>query len=221
MKAYGSVVATSPCFAPSVRLTTPSSRPWFMTILGVVLLLAYFVDLKRKLDIGEQTMQRRFLFLTHWNYLLITGFILLYPVLTAHFRLNACATVTTIALFVLIARLAFLKESTKSLYDTSWDVLTHVIVPLLPLAVLLFASEPFPSDRWMPCIVAVGILELWIVVNVTVQAVRQDKMWVYGRAANPRTQTGRYQLLAAIALVVVCTIITVQLSRISALAHNT
>lgn len=215
---HAPLAAAGPCLHV-VPTRAPSSRPWFMTILGILLLLAYFVDLKRKLDIGTQTMQRRFLYLTHWNYLLITGFLLVFPVLTVHVRLSACAAVTTIALFVLIARLAFLKEDSLSLYDTSWDVLTHIIVPLVPVAVMLFASEPFPTDRLTPCMVGVGILEMWMAVNFAVQSTREDKKWVYGTAANPRTQTGRYQLLAAIALVVVCTVITMQLSRISSLAH--
>lgn len=149
-----------------------------------------------------------YLYLTHWNYVLVCAGLLSAGVLPAATWRLVMTGLTVVSLFVLVARLAFLKfPRSPTAYKTAWDVLTHVVVPLLPVAVLALSKRDpcTPSTLvWTAAFAGVFVLLAWMGVNVAAQAACPRRTWVYGAAANPQTEDGRKQMVAATGLGIVC-----------------
>lgn len=188
--------------------------PVYLVVLAAGLLLVYLLDVRRQRARQRGGVSRRLLYLTHWNYLLVCALLCAFPFVSRHARADGAVVVCVVSLFVLLARLLFLRgERDVSSYARGWDGLTHVLVPLIP-AVLLLACGPPGRVPWVALCLGVGVLELWILVNVAAQAAHPRKKWVYGRAANPLLQQGRFQLLAAFALVLLCGALALLLSKL-------
>lgn len=186
---------------------------YLLVVLGATLVLAYAVDVWWRWRDTQKVPIHRLQYLTHWNYALVTGLLLASPFLTPGVRLGAAVAVSTVSLFVILARLVFLKGETKTSYHVAWDALTHVVVPLIPVIVLVFTKHS-PVTQFFPAMLGFGVLELWIIVNVVVSLIREDRPWVYAKAANPFTQSGRFQLLGAVMVAALCVGISIGIARV-------
>ena len=191
-------------------------RMWQPFVVAAALLaVVYGIDVYRRR--GCRRESDRALYLTHWNYGLVTALILAYAWLPdASWRSGAAAAVAVVSLVVMVARLAFLTPpASGDTYLIFWDAWTHLVVPLLPIALLCLARHSTQSHL-VPALIGVGVLEAWIIINAVVQQLKPCKRWVYGKAANPRLQSGRLQLIGALALAGVCAAAVVGAARLTA-----
>lgn len=150
-----------------------------------------------------------YLFLTNWNYWLVVGVTGAVGVAALHdgvftasrpyLALGTTAVATT-SLFVLIARMALLRMKV-----TPWDVLSHGIAPCVP-AVLLGtgALAAARGHAYLGAGTGILLLAVWLAVNAAVQHRCPRQSWPYKSAVNPRTPSGRLQIVGATILALAC-----------------
>ena len=163
---------------------------------------------------------RQALYLTHWNYAAVTILLACSTYCKTKTVAQAAAATAAVSLFVIAARLMFLRVVADDSREVAWDVHTHILVPCLPLVALVLAAgftKPTPRDMATPMYGATAALVCWTAVNVYAQHVHVHKRWVYGQAANPRTRSGRIQLLLSIVLALMCLGTSMGLSQVNRL----
>lgn len=156
------------------------------------------------------------LFLTHWNYVGVIAVLITATWCRTSTTMAAATVASVVSLFVVCARLLFLRVKADKIQDMAWDVHTHIVVPFVPLVVLACSAGlvcPSPSAVLVPACAAIGVMAVWAAVNVYAQHVHPEKKWVYGKAANPRTAEGRKQMLYSLGLAGVCVASTVAVSQ--------
>jgi hypothetical protein len=181
-------------------------------ITAAILVVAYVMHYYAK------GTKRQGLYLTHWNYVGVTALLaaIAMTACTPGRVLQGAVTVSILSLFVIAARLLFLRVAMDSPTDTAWDVHTHVIVPVLPLVVVVMVAavvRPPLGTLAAPIGAAVVTMLSWLAINAYAQHTHAKKKWVYGKAANPRLQSGRKQLLLSTVLVVACAVSVTALSQ--------
>ena len=177
---------------------------------AATLLLAYATHYKRE---GKITNA---LFLTHWNYVGVTVVLTMATFCSGSAVLAAAAAASVVSLFVVAARLLFLRVKSTRFQAMAWDVHTHIAVPFIPLALVAYLSASQCPNMSLACTsagAAFAVMLVWAGINIYAQRVHPDKKWVYGDAANPRTAAGRKHILYSLGLTGACAGIVVAVSQ--------
>ena len=182
---------------------------------GVAACLLAVIYLSRSHSTPEKGVGKA-LYLTHWNYIGVTTLLIVATCCRTSTTMTAAAVASVVSLFVVSARLLFLRVQSDRIEDMAWDVHTHIFVPFVPLVVLACSAGvlcPTPASICFPACAALGVMTVWAAVNAYAQHVHPEKKWVYGKAANPRTTEGRKQMLYSLGLAGVCVASTVAVSQ--------